>query len=210
MKKVHYLFGILTLFAATHHAVAQGARFFRISGPTLAKIIAFRSDGTLVWSTVTTQVAYTIQTATSLAGGSNWVDYVQIPVTNNLNTNQIVDFNPPPGTALIPAGYFQMGDSLDGENDAQVYPVIVSAFYMDKTDVPYSSWQQVYTWAITNGYTFDNPGVGKASNHPVQNIDWYDCVKWCNARSEKEGRTPALLHNLGPDGGVSLRGSGHQ
>ena len=25
----------------------------------------------------------------------------------------------------------------------------------------------------------------------MQMIDWYDCVKWCNARSEKEGRTPA-------------------
>jgi formylglycine-generating enzyme required for sulfatase activity len=30
-----------------------------------------------------------------------------------------------------------------------------------------------------------------AANHPVQAIDWYDCVKWCNARSEMEGRTPA-------------------
>src|ERR1035438_8115902 len=25
----------------------------------------------------------------------------------------------------------------------------------------------------------------------VQTIDWYDCVKWCNARSENEGKTPA-------------------
>ena len=34
-------------------------------------------------------------------------------------------------------------------------------------------------------------GSGKALNHPVQTIDWYDSVKWCNARSEMEGRTPA-------------------
>jgi len=26
--------------------------------------------------------------------------------------------------------------------------------------------------------------------HPVQTINWYDAVKWCNARSEKEGLTP--------------------
>ena len=25
----------------------------------------------------------------------------------------------------------------------------------------------------------------------MHRITWYDCVKWCNARSEKEGRTPA-------------------
>ena len=37
------------------------------------------------------------------------------------------------------------------------------------------------------------PGfMGKARpNHPVQTVNWYDCVKWCNARSEMEGRTPA-------------------
>ena len=38
-------------------------------------------------------------------------------------------------------------------------------------------------------------GSGKAANHPVQTIDWYDCVKWCNARSEMEGRTPAYYTN---------------
>jgi formylglycine-generating enzyme required for sulfatase activity len=25
----------------------------------------------------------------------------------------------------------------------------------------------------------------------VKAVDWYDCVKWCNARSELEGRIPA-------------------
>ena len=25
---------------------------------------------------------------------------------------------------------------------------------------------------------------------PVQRVSWYDCVKWCNARSEQAGKTP--------------------
>ncbi|MDC3255325.1 formylglycine-generating enzyme family protein [bacterium] len=29
-----------------------------------------------------------------------------------------------------------------------------------------------------------------AANHPVQTVNWYDCVKWCNARSEQAGLTP--------------------
>ncbi len=62
---------------------------------------------------------------------------------------------------------------------------------MDRTDVTYALWQQVYNWAIAHGYSFDNVGSGKGTNHPAQAIDWYDCVKWCNARSEMEGRTPA-------------------
>jgi formylglycine-generating enzyme required for sulfatase activity len=31
----------------------------------------------------------------------------------------------------------------------------------------------------------------------VQSIDWYDCVKWCNARSQKEGLTPAYYTDSG-------------
>ena len=97
----------------------------------------------------------------------------------------------PSGMALIPAGNFTMGDNQDGESDAPVHTVYVSAFYMDQTDVTYSLWQQVYNWAVTHGYSFDYAGSGKAANHPAQWVDWFDCVKWCNARSELEGRAPA-------------------
>jgi formylglycine-generating enzyme required for sulfatase activity len=63
-------------------------------------------------------------------------------------------------------------------------------FYMDATEVTKTQWDVVYTWAVTNGYSFDYAGSGKAANHPVQSVNWYDCVKWCNARSEKNGKTP--------------------
>jgi formylglycine-generating enzyme required for sulfatase activity len=61
---------------------------------------------------------------------------------------------------------------------------------MDSTEVTKAQWDEVYGWAINNGYSFDNSGSGKASNHPVHTVNWYDCVKWCNARSQKDGRTP--------------------
>src|ERR1017187_4643317 len=38
---------------------------------------------------------------------------------------------PPFGVALIPAGSFTMGDTLDGESDGIPISVTVSAFYMD-------------------------------------------------------------------------------
>jgi len=72
-----------------------------------------------------------------------------------------------------------------------VHTVSVSAFYMDRTEVTKALWDEVYQWAIANGYSFDNQGSGKAANHPVHSVNWYDTVKWCNARSQKEGRTPA-------------------
>ena len=53
----------------------------------------------------------------------------------------------------------------------------------------------MYQWATTNGYSFDNAGSGKAANHPVQSVSWYDMVRWCNARSEMEGWTPCYYTN---------------
>jgi len=96
------------------------------------------------------------------------------------------------GFAPIPAGKFQMGDALreGAPNELPVHTVYVSAFSMERTLVTKSQWDTVYGWAVGNGYSFDRAAAGKALNHPVQNVDWYDAVKWCNARSEKDGLTP--------------------
>ncbi|HZL44251.1 MAG TPA: SUMF1/EgtB/PvdO family nonheme iron enzyme [Verrucomicrobiae bacterium] len=172
-------------------AAAQGTRFFRISGPALTTITAFRPGGTMVWSNAQPGAIYTVQTVSSLLGGNSWVDYVQLPTTNSVNTNRLIDLNPPAGMTLIPAGVSAMGDNLDGESDAVSTNVTVAGFYMDVNLVSYSQWQSVYNWATNHGYSFDYPGSGKAVNHPVQLIDWYDSAKWCNARSEMESLTPA-------------------
>jgi formylglycine-generating enzyme required for sulfatase activity len=193
--KFHYLFIALALLAGINQAAAQGTRFFRISGPAATTITAFRPDGTLVWSNAQPGATYTVQTVSSLPGGTNWVDYVQIPATNRVNTNRIIDFNPPAGMAFIPAGVFTMGDNLDGESDAIPTNVTVSAFHMDVNLVSYSQWRTVFNWATNHGYGFSDYGLGKASNHPVQTVDWYDVVKWSNARSEMEGLTPCYYTN---------------
>ena len=65
-----------------------------------------------------------------------------------------------------------------------------SAFYMDQYEVTKAQWDTVYNWAVAHGYSFDNTGSGKASNHPVHTVSWYVCIKWCNARSEMEGKIP--------------------
>ncbi len=103
----------------------------------------------------------------------------------------------PPGMVLIPAGTFQMGDSFgEGEdNERPVHTVTLSAFYMDKYEVTKALWDEVYQWAVSRPaelrYSFKSAGSGKAAGHPVHTVTWYDMVKWCNARSEREGRVPA-------------------
>jgi sulfatase modifying factor 1 len=195
--KLHSLFILLMLLAGINQSNAQGTRFFRISGPAATTITAFRPDGTMVWSNALPGATYTVQTVTSISGETGWVDYVKIPVSNAVNTNLLIAFNPPPGTSLIPAGSFTMGDTLDGESDASPVNVYVSAFYMDANLVSYSQWQTIYNWATNNGYGFVNAGSGKATNHPVQTNDWYDTVKWCNARSQQAGLTPVYYTDAG-------------
>jgi formylglycine-generating enzyme required for sulfatase activity len=108
------------------------------------------------------------------------------------------------GIALLPsdlqmqyvsAGTFQMGDAYSEGEAAErpLHQVSVSALYMDRDEVSGRKWKDVYDWAVQHGYVFDAVGSSYDLNlnHPVWTVTWYDCVKWCNARSEKEGRLPA-------------------
>jgi len=98
----------------------------------------------------------------------------------------------PAGMVLIPAGTFVMGDTLDGDGGAlPLHTNYVSAFYMDKYEVTKGLWDEVYSWALTPRTAGSEDGSGKAATHPVHTVSWFDMVKWCNARSEKEGRAPA-------------------
>jgi formylglycine-generating enzyme len=100
--------------------------------------------------------------------------------------------------ALIAAGTYQMGDAIDnnGDGNAPVHSVTVSGFYMGKTEVTKAEWDEVRAWGLTHGYGDLAVGAGKGATHPVQTVSWYDVVKWCNARSEKEGLFPAYYSDL--------------
>ena len=89
--------------------------------------------------------------------------------------------------AYVPAGFSATNGYGSHSGSGTVFS---SGFYMDKTEISKGTWDTVKTWALANGYTFDNPGVGTASNHPVVGVSWCDVAKWCNARSEMEGLAP--------------------
>jgi formylglycine-generating enzyme len=191
---------ILALFAQADPCICQEARYFRIVGPAVTRINRFSNDGSIVWSNAQPGATYTVQTApqtTSAAAALNWVDYVKIPTTTSVNTNQIVVFHLPAGTVFIPAGSFTMGDNLDGDTDAIPTDVYASAFYMDQNPVTFGQWLSVYTWATNHGYRFDNRGSAKGTNYPVDIVNWYDLVKWSNARSQLAGLNPVYYLDAG-------------
>ena len=97
------------------------------------------------------------------------------------------------GFSLIPAGAFTMGNNIAKDTDitdAPIREVTLDAYYIGKYEVTKAEWDEVRTWGLSNGYTDLSAGSGNASNHPVQSINWYQMVKWCNARSQKEGLVP--------------------
>ena len=96
----------------------------------------------------------------------------------------------PEGFALIPGGEFTMGDTLGECEFATPHQINVSAFYMQKNLVSKAQWDEVREWGVKHDYTDLPEGKGKATDHPVQTVSWYDVVKWCNAKSEKEGLIP--------------------
>ncbi len=129
-----------------------------------------------------------------------WVD-LDSPVTGQRFFRVMTVVSNPPRTnmVLIPAGSFTMGGQPDGDIPMgyPTHTVYVSAFYMDQYLVTKALWDEVKNWNDGNGYSYDHEGSGKADTHPVQTLNWWDCVKWCNARSEMAGLTPCYYNEAG-------------
>ena len=207
---VHQLFGGLptALWMLPYPLVLDYEPSFGVQSNEFSFIISWATNLSVVVEASTnlsSPVWEALQTNTMTTNGwfyfsdPKWTNYHRrfyrvSPYQSSTSTNNPVTSG---RMALIPVGAFTMGDTLDGESNAIPIGVTVSAFYMDTNLVSYSQWQTVYNWATSHGYGFDYVGSGKAANHPVQTVDWYDCVKWCNARSEMEGKTRAYYTDSG-------------
>jgi formylglycine-generating enzyme len=190
----------LGVLAVVHPVLAQ---------PALG-IVPTNNQVILFWPSSTHGTNGVLQSATNLVS-PNWlsatdafpVNYgsqIAVSVTNVSSARFFrLSLVPPTadGMAFIPADSFTIGDTLDGESDAIPTNVYVSAFYMDVNLVTSNQWAGVYSYATSHGYSFDNAGEGKAANNPVQLVAWYDCVKWCNARSAQAGLAPVYYTDAG-------------
>jgi hypothetical protein len=74
----------------------------------------------------------------------------------------------------------------------------VGDFEIGMYAVTMAEWQGLRHWAIENGFDMAEGAAG-GSKHPVTEVNWYDCVKWCNAKSLMEGIEP-LYGVKGHDG----------
>ena len=65
-----------------------------------------------------------------------------------------------------------------------------SSFLISASEVTWEAWRRVRAAADDRGYDISDRGAGFEAAAPVHSVTWYDVVKWCNLRSELEGRTP--------------------
>ncbi|MBU6178704.1 MAG: SUMF1/EgtB/PvdO family nonheme iron enzyme, partial [Verrucomicrobia bacterium] len=77
----------------------------------------------------------------------------------------------------------------------------MKTYQVGRYEVTLGLWNTVRDWAIGHGYDLNAIGEGSAGDHPVHSLNWYDAVKWCNARTEWEnasfGRALAPAYRTG-------------
>ncbi|MCL2253984.1 MAG: formylglycine-generating enzyme family protein [Lachnospiraceae bacterium] len=82
----------------------------------------------------------------------------------------------PDGFILIKGGSFvNESSNLYGQD------VIISDFYIGRFEVTQKEWLEVMD---------SNPSIFPGDDRPVENVTWYECIEYCNKRSEKEGLEP--------------------
>ncbi len=59
--------------------------------------------------------------------------------------------------------------------------IAISDFYIGKYEVTQKEWIEV---------TGSNPSQFKGDDLPVEMVNWYDCIEYCNMKSVKEGLKP--------------------
>ncbi|MBS4029726.1 MAG: formylglycine-generating enzyme family protein [Ignavibacteriales bacterium] len=97
----------------------------------------------------------------------------------------------------VQGGTFQMGSNVSSD-EQPIHSVTLSNFSISTYEITYKQWNEAQDWGLSNGYT-DLPDGRKGytgdSTHPVTEVSWYDIMKWCNALSEQNGRTPVYYSN---------------
>jgi len=105
--------------------------------------------------------------------------------------------------AFVEGGTFQTGGVTEDSAGQPVRSVTVSSFHMEKHEVTYELWTSVRTWALEHGYSDLTAGLNGynpvGTQNPVTEVSWFDAVKWCNARSERDGLAPVYYTSSAQD-----------
>src|SRR5688572_28279583 len=77
----------------------------------------------------------------------------------------------------VPAATYQVQDQIT----TLTVQVSVSEFLLGAAEVTQKEYEAI---------TSSNPSVYRGADRPVENVSWWDAIRYCNLRSAKEGLTP--------------------
>jgi formylglycine-generating enzyme required for sulfatase activity len=86
---------------------------------------------------------------------------------------------------LIPAGNFDMGSKHGREDEKPVHKVWIDALLMDRVEVTQAEYEK-----LGQIEAFPNPSHFKGPDLPVEQVNWPQAARFCNARSRYDGLTP--------------------
>lgn len=106
----------------------------------------------------------------------------------------------------VEGGVLPSESELEGTN--------VESFLIGKYAVTNQEWKTVQDWALVNGFEFSAgskeweelapSGGSEGTTNPVEAVNWYDAVKWCNAKSLMEKLKP--VYSVKGQEGVYCKG----
>jgi len=120
-------------------------------------------------------------------GTENALQIIEQPAPEKtVVTQESPALNVPREFVKISGGTFTMG-SHSGEQgrtseESPQRQVTVSLFYIATHPVTQAEYEKVMG---------ENPSIFKGAKLPVEQVDWFDAVDYCNKRSKQEGLTPA-------------------
>lgn len=76
------------------------------------------------------------------------------------------------------------GTLMQIETNQQTKSIEISDFYMSKHEITQREWRDIMG---------NNPSAFKGELLPVEMVNWYQCVDYCNRRSVQEGLTPFYI-----------------
>ena len=75
---------------------------------------------------------------------------------------------------------------------------VVSTFKIGTKEVSSAEWITVKTYALANGYDISSEPSGNAATSPVEELNWYDALKWCNAKTALTGGLTPVYQTTTP------------
>jgi formylglycine-generating enzyme len=140
-------------------------------------------DGTMTFTEIVFRIVDTYK-------GSSWDDTCIAEIAFFLAGEKIsLHQYCPDGFVFVSGGSFQMGSDSLTTNEKPAHSVTLGSFLISKYEVTQGEYMEI----MGTNPSWDTEGSD--NTYPVNNVDWYNAVKFCNALSIKHGLPQAYFVN---------------